>query len=64
MSFRIERCRATRTREVNMTACINDPIPGTSWYAHEHRVECRVEVYLISLDTIPILDFENRLVSL
>lgn len=64
MLLRIERSFGAIFGQVYMTACVDHPFSGTSWYAHEYGVEGGVEVYLFSLDTAPVLDFEYCLVGL
>ena len=64
MLLGIERSFDVRLGQMYMAACVDQPVSGTSWYAHEYGVKGRVEVYLFSLDTAPVLDFEYGLVGL
>jgi hypothetical protein len=56
----IEWGSGRRVRGVNVSASIDDPIPSTARDADEHRIEGGVEVDFVSLNTAPVLDFEER----
>lgn len=59
----LERGGNRRARGVNMSSSVDDPIPSTARDAHEYRIESGVEVYLVSIDTAPVLDFEESSVG-
>ncbi len=59
----IERGGDRRAQGMDMSSSVDDPIPSTARDAHEYRIEGRVEVYFVSLDTAPVLDFEESSVG-
>ncbi len=63
MLLLIERGGDRRVRGMDMPSSVDDPISSTARDAHEYRIEGRVEVYFVSLDAAPVLNFEESSVG-